>query len=56
MNLLDDYIGGLTAGVREPERRLRLAEDPARPAGEMQLEQRDGAVMRIRVPYERFSG
>jgi hypothetical protein len=32
------------------------AEDPARPAGEMQLEQRDGAVTRIRVPYERFSG
>jgi SnoaL-like domain len=32
------------------------AGDPARPAGELHLEERDGAVTRIRVLYERFSG
>jgi hypothetical protein len=32
------------------------AEDPTRPAGELHLEERDGAIVRIRVLYERFSG
>jgi len=31
------------------------AKDPARPAGEMHLEERAGAITRIRVLYERFS-
>jgi hypothetical protein len=30
--------------------------DSARPAGEMHLEERDGAIVRIRVLYEQFSG
>jgi steroid Delta-isomerase len=32
------------------------AKDPTRPAGELHLEERDGAVVRIRVLYEQFSG
>jgi len=32
------------------------AREPARPAGEMHLEERDGAIVRIRVLYEQFSG
>ncbi len=32
------------------------AKDPARPAGELHLEERDGAITRIRVLYEQFSG
>ena len=32
------------------------AKDPARPAGELHLEERDGAIVRIRVLYEEFSG
>jgi steroid Delta-isomerase len=32
------------------------ATDPARPAGELYLEEREGAVTRIRVLYERLSG
>jgi hypothetical protein len=32
------------------------AKDPARPAGEMHLEERAGAITRIRVLYEQFSG
>jgi hypothetical protein len=31
-------------------------DDPARPAGELHLEERDGAIVRIRVLYEQFSG
>jgi hypothetical protein len=31
------------------------AKDPTRPAGEMHLEERDGAITRIRVLYEPFS-
>ena len=31
------------------------AKEPARPAGEMHLEERDGEVTRIRVLYEQFS-
>jgi steroid Delta-isomerase len=31
------------------------AGDPARPAGEMHIEERDGLVTRIRVLYEQFS-
>jgi steroid delta-isomerase len=31
------------------------AKDPARPAGEMHLEERDGTITRIRVLYEQFS-
>ena len=29
--------------------------DPARPAGELHIEERDGAVTRVRVLYEKFS-
>jgi hypothetical protein len=32
------------------------AGDPSRPAGETHLEERDGAITRIRVLYEQFSG
>jgi hypothetical protein len=32
------------------------AREPTRPAGELQLEERDGAIVRIRVLYEQFSG
>ncbi|HEU5242998.1 MAG TPA: nuclear transport factor 2 family protein [Gaiellaceae bacterium] len=31
------------------------AGEPARPAGELHLEERDGSVVRIRVQYEQFS-
>lgn len=31
------------------------AGEPARPAGELHLEERDGSVVRIRVLYEQFS-
>jgi steroid Delta-isomerase len=31
------------------------AADPARPAGELHLDERDGAIVRIRVLYEQFS-
>jgi hypothetical protein len=31
------------------------APDPTRPAGELHLEERDGAIVRIRVLYEQFS-
>lgn len=31
------------------------AKDPERPAGEMHLEEHDGAIVRIRVLYEQFS-
>jgi steroid Delta-isomerase len=31
------------------------AKEPERPAGEMHLEERDGAIVRIRVLYEQFS-
>ena len=31
------------------------AKDPARPAGEVHVEERDGAITRIRVLYEQFS-
>ena len=31
------------------------AGEPSRPAGEMHLEERDGAITRIRVLYEQFS-
>jgi steroid Delta-isomerase len=30
------------------------AEEPGRPAGELHLEERDGAIVRIRVLYELF--
>jgi hypothetical protein len=30
------------------------AKEPTRPAGEMHLEERDGAITRIRVLYEQF--
>jgi hypothetical protein len=32
------------------------AQEPTRPAGEVHLEERDGAVVRIRVLYEQYSG
>jgi steroid delta-isomerase len=32
------------------------ARDPSRPAGELHIEERDGAITRIRVLYEQFSG
>jgi steroid Delta-isomerase len=32
------------------------AQEPARPAGEVHLEERDGAIVRIRILYEQFSG
>ena len=32
------------------------AKEPARPAGEMHLEERRGAIVRIRVLYGQFSG
>jgi steroid Delta-isomerase len=32
------------------------AKEPGRPAGEMHLEERDGAITRIRVLYEQFTG
>jgi steroid Delta-isomerase len=32
------------------------ARDPVRPAGELHVEERDGAITRIRVLYEQFSG
>jgi hypothetical protein len=32
------------------------SSEPARPAGELHLEERDGKVARIRVLYEQFSG
>jgi hypothetical protein len=32
------------------------AKEPERPAGEMHLEERNGAITRIRVLYEQFSG
>ena len=31
------------------------AKDPARPAGEVHIEERDGGITRIRVLYEQFS-
>src|SRR5262249_6650520 len=31
------------------------AKEPERPAGELHLEERDGAIVRIRVLYEQFS-
>ena len=31
------------------------AKEPARPAGELHLEERDGTIVRIRVLYEQFS-
>lgn len=31
------------------------ANEPTRPAGEVHLEERDGAIVRIRVLYEQFS-
>jgi steroid Delta-isomerase len=31
------------------------AREPTRPAGEVHLEERDGAIVRIRVLYEQFS-
>ena len=31
------------------------AKEPERPAGEVHLEERDGAIVRIRVLYEQFS-
>ena len=32
------------------------AKEPARPAGEVHLEERDGAIVRIHILYEQFSG
>jgi steroid Delta-isomerase len=32
------------------------AKEPTRPAGEVHIEERDGAIVRIRVLYEQFSG
>ena len=32
------------------------SRDPARPAGELHLEEQDDAITRIRVLYEQFSG
>lgn len=32
------------------------SRDPARPAGELHLEEQDDAIKRIRVLYEQFSG
>jgi steroid Delta-isomerase len=37
------------------DRRYAWAKEPRRPAGELQLEERDGKVSRIRVLYETFS-
>ena len=31
------------------------AKEPTRPAGEMHIEERDGAIVRVRVLYEQFS-
>ncbi len=32
------------------------SREPQRPAGELHVEERDGAITRIRVLYERFTG
>jgi hypothetical protein len=32
------------------------AQEPARPAGEVHLEERDGEIVRIRILYEQFTG
>jgi hypothetical protein len=32
------------------------ANDPGRPAGELHLEEHEGAIVRIRVLYEQFTG
>ena len=36
--------------------RYAWAKEPARPAGELQLEEREGKITRIRVLYELFEG
>jgi hypothetical protein len=35
--------------------RYAWSKEPGRPAGELQLEERDGRIARIRVLYEQFS-
>ena len=35
--------------------RYAWSRDPERPAGELHLEERDGAIVRLRVLYEQFS-
>jgi hypothetical protein len=37
------------------ERRYAWAKEPERPAGELQLEERNGRIRTIRVLYERFT-
>ena len=67
MSLLSDYVERFNDGVRSGEWEPMLeprgvggavyawAKDPERPAGELHLEERDGAIVRIRVLYEQFS-
>ena len=37
-------------------KRYAWVKEPDRPAGELQLEERDGRITRIRVLYEQFEG
>ena len=46
----DDQIVLLDGGPR-----YAWLRDPERPAGELHLEERDGAIVRLRVLYEQFS-
>ncbi len=46
----DDEIVLLDGGPR-----YAWSRDPERPAGELHLEERDGAIARLRVLYETFS-
>ena len=46
----DDEIVLLDGGPR-----YAWSKEPERPAGELQLEERDGRIVRLRVLYERFS-
>jgi steroid Delta-isomerase len=46
----DDEIVLLAGGPR-----YAWSREPERPAGELHLEERDGAIVRLRVLYEQFS-
>ena len=46
----DDEIVLLDGGPR-----YAWSRDPTRPAGELHLEERDGAIARLRILYEQFS-
>ena len=46
----DDEIVLLDGGPR-----YAWSRDPERPAGELHLEEREGAIVRLRVLYEQFS-